>query len=100
MRAYMVYDRAAGSGEGACLVFAKTARDARKLAKPILGGWFNTEWFDIAVKWQRDLPDHLQALDTGEEQAIESPPTCPNCDCWGGKFVSDGEVCTLCVDEE
>lgn len=68
--------------EAACLIFATSAREAKKLAYPILYDWHGMDWIDIRV---RRIPDdsvrHLQRSD--EPHAIESPPTCPRCEMWG-----------------
>jgi len=100
MKAYMGFDRIGGSEEGACRVFAPNAKVARKLAWKILQSWFQTEWFDAAVRLMKNLPSHLVKLDTGEEQSIESPESCPKCLHWGGEIIPPGESedggCELC----
>ncbi len=100
MKAYMGYAHPDGGQEGACLIFAPDAKIARKLAWPILYGWFQMEWIDVRTKLMRDLPDHLKALDTGKEQVIDSPPSCPNCEAWGGHLVEQEGRCLFCEAEE
>lgn len=97
MKAYMGYDRPGGPREGACLIFAPNTKAARKRAWDVLSGWYGTEWIDVATQLLRDLPDHLRELDNGAEQTIESPPTCPTCNMWGGELYDDG--CDLCGGE-
>lgn len=91
----MAFDRHMGSEEGAMLVFANTAKEARKNSFGL--GWFNSEWTDWAATLIRDLPKHLKALDDGSVQTIESPPVCEACHCWGGSPKGTG--CTLCVED-
>ncbi len=110
MKAYMVYDRIAGSGECAMLVFANTAKEAKKVSWAAY--WCSEiceSWIDWAVKLIRDCPEHLKGLDNGKVQVIESVDACPSCDSWGGwpmKFATEddteecdyeeSECCSLC----
>ena len=98
MKAYMGYARPDNGQEGACLIFAVNAKAARKLAWPVLDGWFEMEWIDVAAKLIRDLPEHLKALDTGKEQVIDNPPSCPNCEMWGGYLIEG--VCSFCAHDD
>jgi len=50
MKAYMGYSRKAGSEDGACLVFAHNAKEARKLAWVQLAEWFDVEWIDVTTR--------------------------------------------------
>lgn len=91
----MAYDRSVGPAEGAMLVFANTAQEARKDSYGL--GWFNSEWIDWVATRLRDLPEHLNALDDGSVQTIESPPVCKRCECWGGHIKN--EWCSLCEED-
>lgn len=95
MKAYMAYDRNLGSGEGAMLVFANTAKEAKKVSYGL--GWFNSDWIDWVATLIKDLPEHLKKLDDGSVQTIESPQVCKSCECWGGHILEGG--CSLCVEE-
>ena len=53
LKIYMGFSRSGGSQEGACLVFARNAKEARQFAFPTIGGWFDTDWIDCAVKWMK-----------------------------------------------
>lgn len=90
--------------DSAMLVFANTAKEARRISYGY--GWhepFNGDWIYWTATRIKDLPDHLKALDTGSPQVIDSPPTCPRCELWGGHKVIkwDGEwvKCSLCYEE-
>jgi hypothetical protein len=102
MNAYMGYSRGCGPDEGACLIFANTAREAKKQAYPILNGWGNTDWTDVGIK-KLDKP-HLFAeadkakLAAGIAHAIECPKTCERCEHWGYELNNDG-LCENCIDD-
>ena len=98
MKPYIGYDRTAGTTEAACLVFAPNARRARVLAWRVMQGEFCEEWIDAAANLLRDLPEHLQALDTGVEKVITAPVSCDNCEHWGGHPTDDG-CCSFCLGE-
>lgn len=91
MRAYMVSD--SEPCEGAVLVFATTAREAKKVGFSALD-WCD-EWVDVRVQWLKD-DGHLRHLWDGEtEHVVESPPTCQTCQLWGTSELIDG-VCEGC----
>lgn len=101
LKAYMAYDGQNGASEGACLVFARRADDAKVVAFPILSNW-GCEWLDVRARIIKDA-DHLFAeankekLAQGIPHAIESPKTCRECDLWGEYIYLDG-VCEDCRD--
>jgi hypothetical protein len=98
----MGFSRGAGSEEGACLIFAHTAKEARKLAHRVMLGWFDGEWIDTAVRRLRGKPwlmleADMAKLAEDEPHAIECPTTCPTCGQWGheqiaGRCSNCGEV--------
>ncbi len=99
MKAYMGYSRIAGSSEGACLVFATNAKEARKLAWRRCQFDLFEEWVEVAVKWIRDLPEHLKALDMGKPQCLLDVPSCQRCETWGGHPCEDGR-CDNCESDD
>lgn len=90
---YIVYDRVAGSEEGALLVFAHTGREARKLAWPEVRSWFDTQWIDLAVRRLKGDATHLRR--SFEPHVIEDPPACDRCEHW---FVTPLNADGLCED--
>jgi hypothetical protein len=100
MNAYMVY--AFTADEAAILVFAHTAREARKVGRPTINQFDHfASYVDIHVS--KLNKSHLFAeadpikLAGGIAHVIESPNTCPNCETWGGALAGDG--CEFCSDE-
>ena len=93
LRAYMAYD--CRPEDCAILVFAFSARDARRLAWPYLTGLMDTEWIDVRVKWLRGGCAHLRKSD--EPHVIESPPTCKDCEQWHDEPLDDDGLCDDCA---
>ena|SRR5690349_18464993 len=99
MRPYMVHG--GDSRDGACLVFAHTVREARRVGFPILDNWECADWIDCRAELLRDK-QHLFAeadqekLAAGIAHAIESPKTCPNCELWGGELNENENGCEFC----
>ena len=86
MRAYRGY--IGDPSDGACLIFARTAKEAKKLC-------------GVRVKWLRDDEYLLKYVRKGDEPyVIEAPPCCQVCGLWGTKpFVGcDGR--RMCLDCE
>ena len=48
--------------EGAALVFAETAKEARRLAFDTLRDWFDAEWIDTRVRRLRKHRDYLMGI--------------------------------------
>ena len=95
---YMGYSKDAGSAEAACLIFAPTAKFAKKLARPIVESWFGGDFFDVRVDRLWDA-EHLRGqMKCDEPHAIESPDTCPRCEIWGHEPMEDGQRCENCYD--
>jgi hypothetical protein len=101
VKAYMGYSKEYGPQEGACLVFAHNAREALKLARPVLIGWFDLGYIDARVRLLKDS-DHLfrteadpAKLERDEPHVIESPKVCRSCEMWGNKLDEHG-LCEYC----
>lgn len=104
LKIYMGYDSFAGSEEGACLVFAHNRKEARKIAFPVLQGWFDSQWIDCTVQWLKDgnqlySQADQEKLKKDEAHVIESPQCCRNCDLWGEKLNEDG-YCEKCAEDK
>lgn len=96
MNAYIV-----GDDHADChmLVFARTAQEARKISYGY--SWCDqawSHWVDWRARRLKDLPKHLIALDNGNPQVVDDPPTCAVCERWGGHLLAYG--CSLCNEPE
>jgi hypothetical protein len=102
LKPYMIYSRTAGPQEGAALVFAHTAREARKIGwngigSDLTGG----EFTDLAAGLIHDgnylfadaNPDKL-AKD--ESHVIDSPRGCDQCEMWGQSAIGEDGLCEGC----
>ncbi len=105
LKPYMGYSKEAGSENGACLVFAHTKTEAKKLAFTILKNWDDAqEWIDVKVKWLKD-EDYLydqanqEKLRNGIAHVIESPTCCDSCNLWGKELDEKG-LCEDCREED
>jgi len=95
MKAYMAYDRIAGSDEGACLVIAENTEVAKKLAWPIVLGWGAESYPDMTVKLLREPNKQARELIAEGVACIEDDPTCcKKCNMWGGELYE--EQCSIC----
>ncbi len=102
MNVYMGYSRILGCAEGAVLVFAHTAKEARNLT--FKNGLVVDDWTDTAVRKLRDnllfLFDSAdkEKLARDEPHVIDDPPTCRICSMWGQPINEDG-LCPECDAE-
>lgn len=100
MKAYMGYDAGNGSWEGAVLIFAHNAREAKRVGGPEVRLLFGSEFIDVRVRLIKDA-DHLfpeadqEKLSQGIAHVIDSPRSCVRCEYWGYPIGEDG-VCELC----
>ena len=98
LKVYMGYDNLGGSSEGAILIFAHTAREAKKVAwnsysfiQEICDG----EYINLRVRLERNA-NHLfkeanqDKLKADEPHVIESPTTCNGCELWGYELNKEG----------
>ena len=100
MRAYMAYSRDLGSEEAAFLVFADSARAAKKLVWPEARYTLVEDWTDLAVRWIKRSADVFpladqQKLSSGIPHVVDEPLVCENCELWGAGINKDGK-CNLC----
>lgn len=102
LNAYMGWGEDIGPEEGAVLIFAKTAREAKRVGYPVLKGFFVLEFRSVRVKRLRE--PHLleladkKKLDGQEPHVIDDPPVCPRCEQWG-KPIRDG-ACDFCRERD
>src|SRR5699024_5055056 len=101
LNAYSVFCRETGPQEGAVLVFARTAKDARKMAFPTLKDWMDLEWIEVAARRLDAATGWLAAQEEvdlhGKPQLIENPMSCDRCELWG-EPISDAGMCESCDD--
>lgn len=100
LNTYMIFSRYDGQWDGASLVFAHSAKEARVVAWRS-GNLFTSEWIDLAVRrlwnklWLYDeaLPDKLA---NGEAHVIDAPVSCGVCEFWGHSPIGDDGLCEGC----
>ena len=102
MKAYMGYEKDA-SAEGAVLIFANTAKEAKFVGYPYINDFFETEWIDMRVNWLKDK-DFLftqadaEKLKRNIAHVIDNPESCKGCMMWGYILNEDG-YCPDCASE-
>ena len=99
MKAYMGYSREAGSDDGAILIFANNAKEARKIGYTEAMASLGCEsWIDFAVCLIKNPQIFSEANDMkimrGEAHIILEPELCPTCQTWGS--VRKGNHCEFC----
>lgn len=101
LKPYMFFSRCSGSQEGAALVFAHTAREAKTVGWQYCSGLIVDEFTDCAVRLLRDSEYLFQEanqekLKLDKAHANDNPRTCSYCQLWGvGPIGSDG-MCEGC----
>lgn len=84
---YMGYDKAAGSHEGAILIFAASSKDARKLGWGTMKVLHSTAWVDMAVRLMRKNTEFLALEATSDKpHVITDMRSCPQCELWGEEY--------------
>ena len=102
LKPYMGFSGFMGKQEGACLIFAFTARKARKYAWFILRDWMLVdEWIDVRATLMRNK-DFIYATGNQEKlknnipHVIDSPKTCNSCELWGNELDEESGLCEDC----
>ena len=106
----MIFDRCAGPEEGAALIFAHTAKEARVEAwrKRHLFIYSDIEWVDIAILRLWNSPWLIREalvgkLENDEVHIIDEPKSCNVCESWGHSSIGDDGYCDRCrerIDED
>lgn len=106
MRAYMIYSRGLGSEEGAALVFANSAKEAKKVGWNGIGyDLTDGEYIDLGVRWIKG-EDYLfeqanqKKLGAGIAHVIDSPKSCVMCEMWGVSPLDENGLCENCQELE
>lgn len=100
MKAYSAFSREVGPEEGAILVIAQSAKEAKPLAWKSGACWNVDGWTDLAIRLIRDdthvlpLADQ-ESLKLGEPHIIDSPFGCDKCGFWGAGITED-KLCGNC----
>lgn len=107
MRAYRVSGVA--PEDGACLVFAPTAREAKAVAsRSPAWDWLvdliDGEWINLRVRWLRVGADYYRVPELerkGESYVVEAPESCGRCENWyaDGLEPTTG-LCWSCFEDQ
>lgn len=97
VKPYMAFSRFDGPEEGAVLVLAQTAKEARRLAWQS-GECLNVhDWIDLAVRWIKDATITALAnqdkLKASVSHVVGSPAGCDACGYWGVGVTLEGLCC-------
>ena len=88
--------------EGAVLVFAHTAREAKRVGYSSSFMW-GCDYIDYRVQWLRDAFLYKEAdqekLKNGIPHVVENPTACKNCLLWGYEINKEG-ICENCQEGE
>ena len=100
MKAYMGYSKSAGSYEGAILIFANNAKEAKKLARQSsVISELADDFLDVTVTWLKNSPYLFKQMLTDDTPCfVESPITCTHCGMWGMGDIGEDGVCEACKE--
>lgn len=83
--------------DGAVLAFARTSKDARKLAYPYVADWTGCDFIDVRAKWLKEYAGYLLTLKIKDvPHVIDNPPVCKVCETWGYPPNQNGNGCIGC----
>ena len=106
MKAYMGFDNLGGASEGAILIFAHTAREAKKVAwndHSFIQDICDGDYINLRVTLMKDC-DYIfkeanqDKLKANIPHVIESPTVCKDCELWGEELNEAG-YCQGCQDD-
>ncbi len=104
---YMGYNRKAGSGAGAILIFDFNSKSARVLGWPTMKGVMKTPWPEMAVRRLNNNILYLRGdadprkLAGNVPHVITDMRVCPTCGLWGedGGEPDENGLCGYCHAE-
>jgi len=105
MNMYMGFSREIGPEEGAVLIFAHTAREAKKIGWYALSDFFTMEFTDVAVRRITDSHDWLwneanqDKLKNEIPHVNDNPHSCKRCEMWGHAEILENGFCEDCNAE-
>jgi hypothetical protein len=103
LKPYMIYSRGLGKENGAALVFAKTAKEAKKVGWSGIGSSLTDEYIDLGVRLMKE-EDFLfeqadqKKLNFGIAHVIDNPKFCVMCEMWGISQLDENGLCENCRD--
>ena len=105
IKPYMVYE--GNPEEGALLVFANTAREAKKIGYQAVRCWNDeAEFINIRVKkltreieYLYSLADQI-SLEENIPHVNDTPPCCIDCETWGDPLDKNGRCADCAQDKE
>lgn len=100
---YMGYSAGAGTKMGACLIFAHSAKEARKIGWQETNGMFADEYIDYAVRILRGSEwlykeANKDKLANDIPHVIVDVRSCKNCGLWGISEINEDGLCIMCED--
>ena len=100
MKAYIGYSKSAGSYEGAILIFANNAKEAKKLARQSsVISELAENFFDVTVTWLKNSQYLFKQMRSSETpHFIDNPITCTHCGMWGMGDIGEDGVCEACKE--
>jgi hypothetical protein len=103
LKPYMVYSRLVGPEEGAALVFADSARQARNIGYGPCSDFIDG-YIDCASNWLKNVPwlfeeANKDKLAKDEPHVIVSPKCCSSCEHWGQSPIGEDGICEDCREE-
>ena len=105
MKTYMAYAGDAPE-DGALLVFAHTAKEARQVSWVSVANLMGCDYIDVRVVWLKVNAPHLVAaansakMVLGEAHVIEYPPSCSSCCLWGDdRPIEENGRCADCNED-
>lgn len=98
LKPYMGY--AGDPADGACLIFAHDAKEAKKVGYGVVNSW-GGEWIEMRVNLIRN-EDYLfkeadpELLQADTPHVIEAPTCCNCCEKWGVGEIGPDRLCPDC----
>lgn len=106
LRMYMGYSASGGSSEGAILIFAHTAREARNVGWQVMGDELTGgEFLDFRAsrirgcEWLRDECDK-EKYANDQAHVIRDVKSCEACERWGESPIGLDNLCLECRTED
>jgi len=104
MKPYMIFSRCLGSEEGAMLVFANSAQEARITGWKSDGSMLTDEYIDLGARLMKNsnwlfLEADKEKFSNGIPHVVWNPRYCERCELWGQSEIGEDGLCDECRDE-